>query len=427
MLDVDIPAKYKQQELDLRKKYAEELAAWKTSEAFQAFAMEVDEWSKTEEAQNTKKPRKSFKTWKLKKIQSKRAADKLADRERKKAEMAAARERAKFEKAAGKRKGKVAKAGAPAEPEPPLVEIPPPLEKDPFWDECFSGAEAFLDSLDIDVIVGDRIAWAAAQKGGAAGMDLLRKLQRLPFKASSFFRRRSADCPETPLHHALLHKDMEMIQLFAKEMCRSNNATYIVQSIVNGVMHFDLAVGTEIWYWPRHDPGRGGLIPRTGPSEQDALVPHGKDTGVGLKSGDAVFVRELRGMWIRSDRGWFPLMAGNNVQFTKEDPQLTRTRRRFIGSCFAPASPKTSSQPSVRLQERVQGEPICRPNPGLRGQANVHVLDLVRVRSRDAFGKQVFRVFREIKAELTASEPARYQLLRLLKHLDSATQHGHVL
>ncbi|CAE7945409.1 unnamed protein product, partial [Symbiodinium sp. KB8] len=122
-------AKYKQQELDNRKKYAEELAAWKTSEAFQAFAMEVDEWSKTEEAQNTKKPRKSFKTWKLKKTQSKRAADKLADRERKKAEMLAARERAKFEKAAGKKKGKVAKPGAPAEPEPPLVEIPPPLEK----------------------------------------------------------------------------------------------------------------------------------------------------------------------------------------------------------------------------------------------------------------------------------------------------------
>ena len=30
-------------------------------------------------------------------------------------------------------------------------------------------------------------------------------------------------------------------------MCRSGNATYIAQSIVNGVMHFDLTVGTEIW------------------------------------------------------------------------------------------------------------------------------------------------------------------------------------
>ncbi|CAE7445105.1 unnamed protein product [Symbiodinium natans] len=134
-------ATYKAKELELKKKYAEDLAAWKTTEAFQTFAMDVDEWYQTEEAQKTKKPAKSFRLWKTKKMQSKRAADKLADRERVKAEKLAARERAKFEKSAGKKKAKVSMPGAPAEPEAPAVEIPPPLEKDPFWDECFSNAE----------------------------------------------------------------------------------------------------------------------------------------------------------------------------------------------------------------------------------------------------------------------------------------------
>ena len=57
-------------------------------------------------------------------------------------------------------------------------------------------------------------------------------------------------------------------------------------------------------------------------------------------------------------------------------------------------------------------------------------LGLVRVRNREAYGRHVFATFREIKLELMGQdgkEPARHNLLRLLKKIDSATQHGRVL
>ena len=54
----------------------------------------------------------------------------------------------------------------------------------------------------------------------------------------------------------------------------------------------------------------------------------------------------------------------------------------------------------------------------------------LRVRSREADGKHVISIFRDIKLELSGQdgkEPARHNLLRLVKTMDSAMQHGHVL
>ena len=92
------------------------MKAWYDSEGFKAFATEVDEWevemSKGEGGEGAeggikmKAPLKSFRAWRRKKLQGKRQAAKLADRERAKAEKMAAKMKAKADKSAKPKKGK---------------------------------------------------------------------------------------------------------------------------------------------------------------------------------------------------------------------------------------------------------------------------------------------------------------------------------
>ncbi|CAK9056563.1 Poly [ADP-ribose] polymerase 1 (PARP-1) (ADP-ribosyltransferase diphtheria toxin-like 1) (ARTD1) (DNA ADP-ribosyltransferase PARP1) (NAD(+) ADP-ribosyltransferase 1) (ADPRT 1) (Poly[ADP-ribose] synthase 1) (Protein poly-ADP-ribosyltransferase PARP1) [Durusdinium trenchii] len=294
-----------------KENYAAAMKAWYESDSYKSFAAEVDEWQQTEEAKTTKKPGKSFRAWRRKKLQGKRLAQRQADRERAKAEKMAAKLKAKAEK--GGKPGKKAKAGEPEEP----VVLPELLQKDPFWDTCLDSPEATLTSAD--VMLGDRVALAAAKQGGAKGLEALKWLQRQPEKASSFFRKSSADCQETALHHAFLHQDLEMIQILAKEANRRNNGDYVRGSIKDGIMTFELKPGAQIWFWP---PNGQKMNYRTGPSEQDGFV-HAKDkTTPALSPGDLVRVRELRGSWIRTDEGWVPLNNGGSQNFVHSDPAL---------------------------------------------------------------------------------------------------------
>ena len=87
-----------------KENYAAAMKAWYESDSYKSFAAEVDEWQQTEEAKTTKKPGKSFRAWRRKKLQGKRLAQRQADRERAKAEKMAAKLKAKAEKPGKKAK-----------------------------------------------------------------------------------------------------------------------------------------------------------------------------------------------------------------------------------------------------------------------------------------------------------------------------------
>lgn len=157
-----------------------------------------------------------------------------------------------------------------------------------------------------------------------------------PTVTPSIAEPRRAIHEETALHYAFQHEDLEMIQILQKEASRHNGRdTWVSGTVKDGIMTFELVTGAQLWFWP---PRQNQIGYRAGPSDQDPFVQGSDNKTRFIVPGDAVWVRELRGSWIRTDIGWVPLVVGSEKSFVREDPSLWRVRLNLPNPELQPVS-----------------------------------------------------------------------------------------